>query len=320
MNKTAKIYVAGHRGMVGSAIVRKLTAVGHSNIVGRTGKELDLRDPHAAEAFFREEKPEYVFLAAARVGGIGANAAYKAQFYYDNIMISTNVIHAAYESGVKKLLNLGSSCIYPKLAPQPLKEEYLLTGALEPTNEAYAVAKIGAVKMCRYYNDQYGTDFLSVMPTNLYGPNDNFDPETSHVLPALLRKIHEAKQSGAETVILWGDGSPLREFLYVDDLAEAVVFLMNNFRYGDLGELVNLGTGTDISIKELARLIASIAGYTGSFEWDTSKPNGTPRKLLDVSKINELGWRARTSLEEGIRRVYEWFCAHEENSPGGTRA
>ncbi|RKX77745.1 MAG: GDP-L-fucose synthase [Spirochaetes bacterium] len=306
MNKQDKIYVAGHRGLVGSAIVKKLNEKGYSNIVKRTSKELDLRDQYAVNEFFIEERPDYVFLAAAKVGGILANSTYKADFIYDNIMISANVIHASYKYGVKKLLNLGSSCIYPKFAPQPMREEYILSGALEPTNEPYAIAKISAIKMCRYFNEQHGTDFISVMPTNLYGPNDNFDLQTSHALAALMRKIHEAKKNNT-SVTLWGDGSPRREFLYSEDLAEAVVFLIENYSFADIGEFVNIGTGTDLTIKELAELIASIIGYKGEFIWDRSKPNGTPRKLLDVSRINELGWRAETSLEEGLKKTYRWY-------------
>jgi len=306
MNKLDKIYVAGHRGLVGSAIVRRLKSAGYSNLIIRTSKELDLRNQQAVNDFFEREKPDYVFLAAARVGGILANSTYKADFIYDNIMIAANVIHASWRYGVKKLLNLGSSCIYPKFAHQPMREEYLLTGLLEPTNEPYAIAKISAIKMCRYFNEQYGTNFISVMPTNLYGPNDNFNLETSHVLPALIRKIHEAKIHGGP-VTLWGDGSPKREFLYSDDLAEAVVFLMEKYSYKDIGEFVNIGTGKDLTIKELALLIARVVGYEGEFRWDTGKPNGTPQKLLDVSRINALGWKAKTSLEEGLKRTYKWF-------------
>ncbi len=306
MNKNSRIYVAGHRGMVGSAIIRLLEDSGYTNIITRSHKELDLTRQAEVESFFETEKPDYVFLAAAKVGGIMANSVSKAQFFYDNAMIALNVIHAAYKSGVKKLMNLGSSCIFPKLAPQPLKEEYLLTGPLEETNDAYAVAKISAIKMCRYYNEQYGTNFLSVMPTNLYGENDNFDLETSHVFPAMLRKIHEAKQTEGP-VKLWGDGSPLREFLYADDLADAIIFLMENTDWQDIGDFVNVGTGKDISIKDLAFLMAEIIGYKGSFSWDTSKPNGTPRKLLDVSRLSALGWMAKTSLREGIEKTYRWY-------------
>jgi len=306
MNKSDKIYVAGHRGLVGSAVVRKLNEMGYNNIIKRTSKELDLINQQAVNDFFDKERPDYVFLAAARVGGILANSTYKADFIYDNIMIAANVIHDSYKYGVKKLLNLGSSCIYPKFSPQPMKEEYLLTGLLEPTNEPYAIAKISAIKMCRYFNEQYGTNFISVMPTNLYGPNDNFNLETSHVLPAVIRKIHEAKVTGG-SVTLWGDGSPRREFLYSEDLAEAVIFLMENYSYRDIGEFVNIGVGADLTIKELAELIVKIVGYNGEFVWDASKPNGTPQKLLDVSKINSLGWKAKTSLEDGLKRTYKWF-------------
>lgn len=304
---TSKIYVAGHRGLVGSAIMRKLESGGHTNIVVKTSKELDLRKQADVEAFFAREKPEYVFLAAAKVGGILANDTYKAEFIYDNIMIAANVINAAYKSGVKKLLNLGSSCIYPKFAPQPMKEEYLLTGVLESTNEPYAIAKIAAIKLCRYYNEQYGTNFISVMPTNLYGPNDNFDLETSHVLPALIRKFHEAKIERRDAVVLWGTGKPMREFLYVDDLADACVFLMNKCDSGDIGEFVNIGTGVDITIADLAQLIKRITGFDGAVRHDHTKPDGTPRKLLDISKIRSLGWEPKTSLEDGIKKTYAYY-------------
>ncbi len=303
MEKQAKIYVAGHRGMVGSAIVRRLQAEGYTNLVLRTSKELDLREQAAVRRFFEEEKPEYVFLAAAKVGGILANNTYRGEFIYDNLMIQSNVIHEAYRQGVKKLLFLGSSCIYPKFAPQPIKEEYLLTGALEPTNEPYAVAKIAGIKLCQAYRDQYGCNFICAMPTNLYGPGDNFDLQTSHVMPALIRKFLEAKAKQAPSVSVWGTGSPRREFLYVDDLAEACLFLM---QYYDEKEIVNVGTGEDISIKELAGLIQEITGYNGVIEWDTSKPDGTPRKLLDVSRIHALGWKHKTSLKEGIRKTVEY--------------
>jgi len=307
MNKDAKIYIAGHRGLVGSALVRKLTDAGYSNIVWRTSKELDLRRLSDVEAFFEREKPEYVFLAAAKVGGILANNTYKAEFIYDNIMIASNVIHTAYKFGVKKLLNLGSSCIYPKFAPQPMKEEYLLTGLLESTNEPYAIAKISAIKLCRYYNEQYGTNFVSVMPTNLYGPNDNFDLETAHVLPALIRKYHEAKISHQKSVTLWGSGKPYREFLYVDDLADACIFIMGKYNFNDIGEFVNIGTGKDLTIKELAELVKRIVGYEGDILQDLTKPDGTPKKLLDVSRIRALGWSAKTSLEVGIRKTCAFF-------------
>ena len=301
MDSISKIYIAGHRGMVGSAIHRFLIKQGYSNFVLRTSKELDLRDSQAVKFFFETERPDYVFLAAAKVGGIVANNTYRAEFLYDNLMIQTNVIHNSYLTGVKKLLFLGSSCIYPKLAPQPLKEEYLLTGELEPTNEPYAIAKISGIKMCDAYRSQYGCDFISAMPTNLYGPNDNYDLNSSHVLPALLRKFHEAKVENKLEVHLWGDGSPLREFLHVDDLAEASVLLME--KYSDPGP-INIGTGEDISILNLAEMVKRTVGYQGNIVWDTSKPNGTPRKLMDVSKINKFGWKYSTGLTEGITKTY----------------
>ncbi len=307
MDSRAKIYVAGHRGLVGSALVRGLRDRGYENLILRTSTELDLRRQADVDSFFERERPDHVFLAAAKVGGILANSTYKAEFIYDNIMIAANVIHASYRSGVKKLLNLGSSCIYPKLAPQPMKEEHLLTGALEPTNEPYAVAKIAAIKLCRYYNEQYGANFISVMPTNVYGPGDNFDLETSHVVPALLRKFHEAKVQGRPSVTIWGSGEPYREFLHVGDLADACVFLMERYGYHEIGEFINIGTGRDIRIKDLAVLIKGIAGYEGEIEYDRSKPDGTPKKLLDVSRMRGLGWEARTGLEEGIRKVYEYY-------------
>jgi GDP-L-fucose synthase len=313
MDKSSKIYVAGHRGMVGSAIIRKLQKEGFNNIVTRKSAELDLRDQQAVKAFFEEEKPEYVFLAAAKVGGILANNIYRADFIYENLMIECNVIHQSHLSKVKKLLFLGSSCIYPKFAPQPMKEEHLLTGTLEPTNEPYAIAKIAGIKMCEAYRDQYGSDFISVMPTNLYGPNDNYDLKNSHVLPALIRKFHEAKIENKDAVEIWGTGSPKREFLHVDDLAEACYFLMEN--YSDK-ELVNIGVGEDISIKDLALLIKDIVGFEGDLKWDTTKPDGTPRKLLDVSKLKNLGFEARISLREGISSVYEEFQAHYEQEKG----
>lgn len=302
MRLTDKIYIAGHRGMVGSAILRRLKEAGYQHFVLRTSAELDLRNQAAVFDFFQQERPDYVFLAAARVGGILANKTYRAEFIYDNLQIEANVIHAAYLSGVKKLMFLGSSCIYPRLAPQPIKEEYLLTGPLEPTNEPYAIAKIAGIKLCEAYRAQYGCHFISVMPTNLYGINDNFDLETSHVLPALLRKFHEARVKGIPEVVVWGTGKPRREFLYVDDLADACVYLMN---LEEEPNLVNIGTGEDISIAELAELIRQIVGYQGNIVYDTSKPDGTPRKLLDVSLLHRLGWHHRTSLEEGIRKVYE---------------
>ena len=303
MEKDARIYVAGHRGMVGSAIVRELERQGYTNILTRTHKELDLTRQEAVDRFFAGEKPEYVFLAAAKVGGIAANVSALADFMYENMILEMNVIHAALRNGCRKLLFLGSSCIYPRMAPQPMKEGCLLTGELEKTNEAYALAKISGLKYCEFLNRQYGTDFISVMPTNIYGPNDNY-PEHSHVLPALIRRFHEAKEAGLKEVTCWGDGSPLREFLYVDDLADLCVFLMNNYSGN---EIVNAGTGKELSIKDLTELVAKAIGYTGEILWDTSKPNGTPRKLLDVSKAAALGWTYRTELEEGIRLAYDDF-------------
>lgn len=304
MEKDAKIYVAGHRGMVGSAICRELKRQGYTNLVTRTHAELDLTRQADVEAFFAAERPDYVFVAAAKVGGIAANAAALADFLYENMALEMNVIHAAWQSSVKKLEFLGSSCIYPRLAPQPMKENCLLTGALEKTNEAYALAKISGLKYCEFLNRQYGTGYISVMPTNLYGPNDNYHPTHSHVLPALIRRFHEAKEAGAASVTCWGDGSPLREFLYVDDLANLCVFLMNCYSGN---ETVNAGTGKELTIKELAALVAKVVGYTGEIRWDTSKPNGTPRKLLDVSKAERLGWHYQTELEDGIRLTYEDF-------------
>ncbi len=351
MDKHSKIFVAGHRGLVGSAILRRLESAGYTNIVIRTRGELDLRDQAAVQEFFRQERPDYVFLAAAKVGGILANSTYKADFIYDNIVIASNIIKSSQHYGVRKLLNLGSSCIYPRLAPQPIKEEYLLTGPLELTNEPYAVAKIVAIKLCRYFNEQYGTNFISVMPTNVYGLNDNFNLETSHVLPALIRKFHLAKlwqnnqlkelvydlqsrpvgfgiksdefreQTQIETLLsnlgitrkaitLWGTGSPYREFIFADDLADACVFLMEQCDAKDLGELVNIGVGQDLPIKELAALVKGIIGYEGDVLFDSSKPDGTPRKLLDVSRLSSLGWKAKTPLEEGIKKTYEWYLRH----------
>ncbi len=304
MEKDAKIYVAGHKGMVGSAIVRQLEKQGYTNIVVRSHKELDLTRQDQVEAFFAQEKPEYVFLAAAKVGGIMGNATAKADFMYDNMILEMNVIHAAWKNGCKKLEFLGSSCIYPKFAPQPMKEDCLLTSSLESTNEAYALAKISGLKYCEYLNTQYGTDYISVMPTNLYGPNDNYHPEHSHVLPALIRRFHEAKEAGVKSVTCWGDGSPLREFMYVDDLADLCVFLMNNYSGN---ETVNAGTGKELSIKDLTELVAKVVGYEGEILWDPSKPNGTPRKLLDVSKAAKLGWTYKTELEDGIRLTYKDF-------------
>ncbi|MBR4296829.1 MAG: GDP-L-fucose synthase [Bacteroidaceae bacterium] len=304
MEKNSKIYVAGHRGMVGSAIVRELQRQGYTNIITRTHAELDLTRQEQVEAFFAQERPEYVFLAAAKVGGIIANQSALADFMYENMMLEMNVIHAAWKNGCKKLEFLGSSCIYPRLAPQPMKEDCLLTSALEPTNEAYALAKISGLKYCEYLNRQYGTDFISLMPTNLYGPNDNYHPTHSHVLPALIRRFHEAKEQGLKEVTCWGDGSPLREFLYVDDLANLCVFLMENYSGN---ETVNAGSGKEITIKGLTELVAKVVGYEGAIFWDTSKPNGTPRKLLDVSKSAAMGWTAKTSLEEGIRLAYADF-------------
>lgn len=305
MEKQAKIYIAGHRGMVGSAILRRLQQDGYYNFVLRSSKELDLRNQAEVQLFFEAERPDYVFLAAAKVGGIFANNTYRGEFLYENLMIQNNVIHNAYLTGVKKLMFLGSSCIYPKLAPQPLKEEYLLSGYLEPTNEPYAIAKIAGIKLCEAYRSQYGCNFISVMPTNLYGPNDNYDLSNSHVLPALIRKFHEAKIQNAPSVEVWGTGSPLREFLHADDMADACVFLMKTY---DGAEFVNIGTGKDLSIKALAELIKQVVGYEGELVWNTSKPDGTPRKLMDVSKLHGLGWQHKIELEEGIRHTYEQFA------------
>lgn len=310
MKKSNKIYIAGHRGMVGSAILRKLQNEGYDNLIYRISRELDLRNQAEVDEFFRQEQPDYVFLAAAKVGGILANNTYRGAFIYENLMIEANVIEAARKYGVKKLMFLGSSCIYPKLAPQPLKEEYLLTGQLEPTNQPYAIAKIAGIELCDAYRAQYGCNFISVMPTNLYGPNDNYDLEKSHVLPALIRKFHEAKKQNSPEVVMWGTGSPRREFLHVDDLADACYFLMQT--YNEPG-LVNIGTGTDIPIKELALLIKKIVGYEGAIDHDLSKPDGTPRKLMDVNKLRTAGWEAQIDLESGIKRVYkglteaEWY-------------
>ena len=308
MNKEAKIFIAGHRGMVGSAIHRRLTELGFTNIITRTSVELDLRIQERVNEFFEAERPEYVFLAAAKVGGILANNTYRADFIYENIMIQSNIIHSAYATEVKKLMFLGSSCIYPKLAPQPLKEEYLLTGLLESTNEPYAIAKIAGIKMCDAYRSQYGCDFISVMPTNLYGPNDNYDLQNAHVLPSLIRRFHEAKISNAPEVSIWGTGTPKREFLHADDLADACVFLMNS--YSDKG-LVNIGTGEDISISDLALLIKEVVGYEGSIVYDHSKPDGTPRKLMDVSKLASLGWKFTISLRKGLEMVYQEYQSRQ---------
>lgn len=353
INISSKTFIAGHTGLVGSTILRKLQEKGYKNLIYRTSKELDLRRQEDTERFFEKERPGYVFLAAARVGGILANETYKVEFIYDNILIAANVIHASHKYGVKKLLNLGSSCIYPKFASQPLKEEYLLTGSLELTNEPYAIAKISAIKLCRYYNEQYGTNFLSAMPTNLYGPNDNFNLETSHVLPALIRKFHLAKilsqqdyeaiwhdlerfgnrpsthppihpspvnqslitdhlsQFGIfpDRVSLWGTGKPYRECLHVDDLADAVVYLIENYDYTDIGEFINIGTGEDITIQELAEIVREIVGFEGEILWDTSKPDGTPRKLLDISRIRKLGWEPKISLQDGVKKTYRWYLS-----------
>jgi GDP-L-fucose synthase len=307
LEKQAKIYVAGHRGMVGSAIVRKLQKDGYTNLVLKTSAELDLRDQVKVADFFAAEKPDYVFLAAAKVGGIVANNTYRADFLYENLAIQNNIIHSSFVNKVKKLQFLGSSCIYPKLAPQPLKESYLLSGYLEETNEPYAIAKIAGIKMCEAYRAQYGCDFISVMPTNLYGPNDNYDLENSHVLPAMIRKFQEAKERGDASMTLWGTGSPMREFLHADDLAEACVYLMET--YSD-SELVNIGTGIDVTIKELAETVKEIVGFTGSIQWDTSRPDGTPRKLMDVSKLHSLGWKHKIELKEGIALAYQDFLTN----------
>jgi GDP-L-fucose synthase len=307
MDKAAKIYVAGHRGLVGSAIVRQLEREGFANLVTRTSSQLDLRNQGASSAFFQEERPDYVFLAAAKVGGIVANNSYPADFIYDNLMIQNNVIHAAYQNGVTKLLLLGSSCIYPRLAPQPIREESLLTGPLEPTNEPYAIAKIAGIKMCQSYNRQYGTRFICAMPTNLYGPNDNFDLTTSHVLPALIRKFHEAKAAGAAEVTVWGSGTPYREFVHVDDVAQASLFLMQQYEEWDP---INVGSGVELTIGELAQKIGQVVGFTGEIRFDSSKPDGTPRKLCDVSKIHGLGWQHRIDLDAGLKDTYAWYLAN----------
>ncbi|MGD8275128.1 MAG: GDP-L-fucose synthase [Thiohalocapsa sp.] len=313
MNQDARIYVAGHRGLVGSAILRALEARGCTQLITRTSRELDLRDQAAVRAFYAAERPEYVFLAAAKVGGILANDTYPAEFLYDNLMIEANLIHGAWEAGVEKLLFLGSTCIYPKHAPQPMHEDALLTGPLEPTNEWYAVAKIAGIKLCQAYRRQYGARFISAMPTNLYGPGDNFDLEKSHVMPALIRKFHEAKHRGDATLTAWGTGAPRREFLHVDDCADACLFLMEHY---DGSDFVNIGVGEDISIRELVELVRRVVGFDGEVVWDTSKPDGTPRKLVDVGRINGLGWRAKMPLEDGVRATYEWFLAQQGDFRG----
>ena len=307
MKPESKIYVAGHRGLVGSAITRRLTVGGYSNLLQRIHADLDLLDQRAVDQFFAREQPEYVFLAAAKVGGINANNTYRADFIYQNLMMESNIIHASYKHGVKKLMFLGSSCIYPKHAPQPMKEEYLLTGLLEPTNEPYAIAKIAGIKMCDAYNRQYGTNFMSVMPTNLYGPGDNYDLNNSHVLPALIRKMHEAKMQNAKDVVVWGTGSPRREFLYSDDLADACVFLMERCNAADVGEFINIGVGKEITVREAAELIADVVGFSGNLVFDATKPDGTPRKLLDVSRLHALGWQAKTGFRDGIAKAYADF-------------
>ncbi|GAA5441294.1 GDP-L-fucose synthase [Deinococcus caeni] len=312
--RDARVYVAGHNGLVGGAILRRLQAEGFTDVITRSSRELDLRDQAAVRAFFAQERPEFVILAAAKVGGILANSTYPAQFLYDNLMIAANVINAAHETGVRKLLNLGSSCIYPRMAPQPLREEALLTGPLEETNRAYAVAKIAAIELCDHYRTQYGSDFISGMPTNLYGPGDNFDLKGSHVLPALMRKMVEAKEAGAATVEVWGSGMPLREFLFVEDLADACLFLME--QVSEPGP-INVGTGVDLTIRELAELIADVVGFTGELVFDASKPDGTPRKLMDVSRLAGLGWSARTDLRSGVQQTYDWFL--QERAAGNIR-
>jgi GDP-L-fucose synthase len=308
MKKDSKIFVAGHKGMVGSAILRRLQELEYTNIIVRSKNELDLTNQYKVNDFFNSEKPDYVFLSAAKVGGIKANNDFKADFIYQNLMIQTNVINASYKTGVKKLLFLGSSCIYPKLAPQPLKEDYLLSGLLEETNDAYAIAKIAGIKMCQSFNQQYGTNFISVMPTNLYGPGDNYNLQTSHVLPALIRKFHEAKSCGKSEVVIWGTGNPMREFLYVEDLAEACIYLMLNYNES---EIINIGTGEDISIKDLSFLIKKVVDFSGEIVFDSSNPDGTPKKLLDVSKIHNLGWKHKTSLIDGIKKTYNDFKSSE---------
>ncbi|MAJ97599.1 GDP-fucose synthetase [bacterium] len=309
MEKNSKIYIAGHNGLVGSAIMRKLTSDGYTNLVTKSRDELDLLNQKSVQEFFELEKPEYVFLAAAKVGGILANKQFPAEFVYENLQVQNNVIHSAYKNNVTKLLFLGSSCIYPKMAPQPIKEEYLLTSELESSNKAYAIAKIAGITLCQSYNEQYGTNYISLMPTNLYGPGDNFDLESSHVLPALLRKFHEAKEQKLQSVEIWGTGTPKREFLHVDDLADASLFLMENY---DDSDVINVGTGEDVAIKELVNIIKEIVDYDGELVWNTSKPDGTPRKLLDVSKLNNLGWKHSIELKVGIQKTYQWYLSSEE--------
>jgi GDP-L-fucose synthase len=313
MDKHDKIYLACHRGLVGSAILRCLTSRGYDNILVRGHGELDLARQAETEAFFERERPDYVFYAAAKVGGIGANSSQPAAFIYENLAIAANIIHSAYKYGVKKLLNLGSSCIYPKMAPQPLKEESLLSGPLEPTNEGYALAKIAAIRLCRHYNEQYGTNYISAMPTNMYGPGDNYDLEGGHVLPSMIRRFHESKAAGKD-IILWGDGSPYREFLYAEDCAEALLMLMESYDYSDIGEFINLGSGSELRIRELAEKIGKVVGFTGKITWDTTKPNGTPRKLMDSSRIFALGWKPRVDLDEGIGKAYADFLARYDQS------
>jgi GDP-L-fucose synthase len=310
MLKNSKIYVAGHRGLVGSAVIKALEKRGYNNLIFKTRKELDLINQAAVDLFFKKNKPEYVFLASAKVGGIMANKNYPAEFIYENLMVAANIINAAYKNKVKKLIFLGSSCIYPRLAPQPIKEEYLLTSPLEPTNEAYAIAKIAGLKLCEFYNQQYGTNYIAVMPTNLYGPNDNFDLTSSHVLPAMIRKFHEAKLRGEKTITLWGSGRPKREFLHVTDLAEALVFLMNKYKGK---ELLNIGAGQDLSIKELANKIKAVTGFKGKILWDKTKPDGTPRKLLNINKIKALGWKPKINLDKGLLETYRWFVGNKKN-------
>jgi GDP-L-fucose synthase len=314
VKRNSKIYLAGHTGLVGSALMRLLESSGYTNLVVRSSSELDLRRQDDTEKFFNKEKPEYVFIAAAKVGGILANSTYKAEFIYDNLLIAANIINSSYKYGVEKLLNMGSSCIYPKFVPQPIREEYLLTGALELTNEPYAIAKIAAIKMCRYYNEQYGTNYISVMPTSQYGVNDNFDLETAHVLPAMMRKFHEAKINNLGKVVMWGSGEVYREFMYSDDLARACIFIMEKYDAKDIGEIVNIGFGEDLKIKEYAQIIKDIVGFNGEVVWDKSKPDGTPKKLLDVSKLKTLGWEPKISLNEGLNELYTWYLHMKDKS------